>query len=120
MDEFLSILPSDPTTLRPLRHSLGAWLDELGVTESSRDHVVLATHEAAANAMVHAQSTPVVVRARVTAGRVSVEISDRGHWRTTRENGGRGTGLTLIEALVSEVEIEKGARGTTVRLVQAQ
>ena len=47
---------TDLRELRPLRASLNAWLTAAGAAESSRDGLVLATHEAVANAIQHAGS----------------------------------------------------------------
>ena len=81
---------------------------------------MLATHEAAANAIERAAApSPIQIRARVAASTIAVEIKDDGRWRTEdakSEEG--GLGLRLIENLVSAMTIETSENGTTLRLLQ--
>jgi serine/threonine-protein kinase RsbW len=120
MEGFQSTLPPDFAVLAGLRRSLATWLERAGVPDPRRADVVLATHEAAANAIEHAGSAgPVDVRARLAHGALTVEVSDQGRWKA----GGpadeeRGRGLMLIAGLVSNVEIDTDAGGTTLRLLQ--
>jgi anti-sigma regulatory factor (Ser/Thr protein kinase) len=120
MEGFQSTLPPDFAVLAGLRRSLATWLERAGVPDPRRADVVLATHEAAANAIEHAGCAgPVGVRARLAHGALTIEISDQGRWKA----GGladeeRGRGLKLIAGLVSNVEIDMDAGGTTLRLVQ--
>ena len=82
--------------------------------------IVLATHEAAANAIEHSDDPfgPGQVNAWLIDGVLTVEVRDSGNWTTERPVvGDRGRGLTLIESLVDEVRIKKNPRGTTLRLV---
>ena len=120
MPEFQTRVPPDLAQLAPLRHSLSDWLQSAGVPEPPRENVLLATHEATANAIEHAQtSEPVVIWAQVSDAAVTIEVRDRGPWKTTDEfDEERGRGLPLIATLVSEVKIEASAHGTTLRLVQ--
>jgi len=119
MSEFQTRVPPDLAQLASLRHSLSDWLQGAGVPEPPRDNVVLATHEATANAIEHAQtSEPVVIWAEVSDAAVTIEVRDHGQWKATGEfNEDRGRGLPLIAALVSVVEIEASPDGTTLRLV---
>jgi anti-sigma regulatory factor (Ser/Thr protein kinase) len=98
---------------------LSHWLEGVGIADPPRADVVLATHEAAANAIEHSgASEPVVIRGQISDGAINIEVSDRGEWVT---GGGaseeRGRGLPLIAALVSEVKIDARPEGTTLRLV---
>jgi anti-sigma regulatory factor (Ser/Thr protein kinase) len=71
-------LPHDTRVLASLRETLAAWLERVGVPDADSVSVVLATHEAAANAIEHADSVaPVAIEARFADGTVSVEIRDR-------------------------------------------
>jgi anti-sigma regulatory factor (Ser/Thr protein kinase) len=81
---------------------------------------VLATHEAAANAIEHAASlSPIEIRARRAAASIVVEVKDHGRWQPARNgNEDRGRGLGLIEQLVSAVKLETSDDGTTVRLLR--
>ena len=109
------------TALAPLRHSLDAWLERGGMGEPPRAAVVLATHEAVANAIQHAGApSPVVVRGDADADGVVIEVSDDGHWKPPDDppSEERGRGLTLIRSLVSDAQIRTGDRGTTVRIHQ--
>ena len=51
MEAFTATLALDPTLLHGLRSSLTTWLDGAGASLEQRVSVVLATHEATANAM---------------------------------------------------------------------
>ena len=118
MQRFEFTLPLDARVLASLRETLAAWLERVGVPDEDRAGVVLATHEAAANAIDHADSVePVVIEARFADGTVSVEIRDRGRWKAqTHEREDRGRGLPLIKALVTNVERQTQPAGTTLRL----
>lgn len=116
MDEFHFTLPVDAVFLASLRRELGAWLETVGVGDQQRDDLVLATHEAAANAIEHgASSDQVWVDAFFFGGEITVEVHDNGQWNTSSEE--RGRGLVLAERLVSHVEILRDAQGTTLRLL---
>jgi serine/threonine-protein kinase RsbW len=109
------------TALAPLRHSLDAWLEQGGMGEPPRAAVVLATHEAVANAIQHAEApSPVLVRGESDPEGVVIEVTDDGHWRPPDDppSEGRGRGLNLIRALVSDAQIRTGDTGTTVRIHQ--
>lgn len=120
MEGFQSTLPSDFAVLGALRRSLTTWLEKAGVADPPRADVVLATHEAAANAIEHAGAArPIDVRARLVDGTLTIEISDSGRWKAANPaDEERGRGLMLIAKLVSKVEIETDKRGTTLRLLQ--
>jgi anti-sigma regulatory factor (Ser/Thr protein kinase) len=119
MDGFHLILPVDLAVLVTVRYSLSAWLEDVGVADPPRADVVLATHEAVANAIEHAGSTePVKVDASFLNGDVTVEVRDSGRWKKQPVSEERGRGLRLIRSLVAEVEILKEKRGTTLRLVE--
>lgn len=90
------------------------------MAEPARSEIVLATHEAAANAIEHAASSaPIEIRARRAVASVVVEVRDHGRWQPPRVGTeARGRGLKLIESLVSAVTIETDEDGTTLRLLQ--
>jgi two-component sensor histidine kinase len=83
--------------------------------------VILATHEAVANAIQHS-GTVARVRVRVDAepDGLTIEVADEGAWRTPADPPPleRGRGLNLIRSLVSDATIETNASGTTIRLRQ--
>jgi hypothetical protein len=51
VEAFTATLALDPTLLRGLRSSLAAWLDGAGASSEQGVSILLATHEATANAM---------------------------------------------------------------------
>jgi anti-sigma regulatory factor (Ser/Thr protein kinase) len=118
MQRFEFTLPLDARVLASLRETLTAWLERIGVPDEDRASVVLATHEAAANAIEHADSVePVAIEARFADGTVSVEIRDSGRWKAQRHADElRGRGLLLIKKLVTDFEIQTHPSGTTLRL----
>jgi anti-sigma regulatory factor (Ser/Thr protein kinase) len=111
----------DAKALAPFRHKLDRWLAISGLGEAPRADVVLASHEAVANAIEHSNSLqPVLVKADAHRDGFVVEIVDDGRWRPARKPSkeGRGRGLALIKALVTDVQINSLSAGTTVRLFQ--
>ena len=91
------------------------------MSDPPRAAVVLATHEALANAIQHsAAASPVTVRGESRPEDFLIEITDDGKWKIPdgRASEERGRGLDLLRSLVSEAEIRKSDSGTTVRLIQ--
>ncbi len=119
MEGFQSTVPPDFAILGGLRRSLTAWLEKAGVADPPRGDVVLATHEAAANAIEHAGSAgPIDVRARLVGRTLTIEITDSGRGKVANPaDEERGRGLILIAALVSEMKLQADTSGTTLRLV---
>ncbi len=115
----MRLLP-DLSLLASLRSALKVWLEGVGVADPRRSDIVLAAHEAAANAIEHAASlSPIEIHARRSLTSVVVEVRDHGRWRRIRsDEEGRGRGPTLIEGLVSAAKVESDDRGTTLRLLQ--
>jgi anti-sigma regulatory factor (Ser/Thr protein kinase) len=120
MEPFLQMIPPDVARLASLRRALSDWLERSGVADPPRADLVLATHEAAANAIEHGNpEQPFEVRGEINDRVLKVEISDTGRWEASRTgNDERGRGLVLIKALVSKLEIRTGRYGTTLRLLQ--
>ena len=101
MSDFHTCVSAGFAELATVRHSLSAWLERAGVADPPRADVVLATHEATANAVEHSSSvTPVVISARVAGGMIVIQVNDKGHWKTPEANEERGRGLAMIAALV--------------------
>jgi serine phosphatase RsbU (regulator of sigma subunit)/anti-sigma regulatory factor (Ser/Thr protein kinase) len=113
-------LPAEPGALVGLRRQLAPWLAQAGIDEEDAYDVVLATCEAAANAIEHAYG-PAEAMFRVTAqaerGEVTVEVQDRGAWRAQR-NPRRGRGLAVMRELMDDVSVNSGDGGTNVRLLR--
>ena len=104
---FEAELPPDLARLRMLRRALAEWLAEADVDARAAEAIVLATHEAAANAMQHADACVLVTVSRDPGG-VRVVVRSGGRWK--RFDGGelRGRGLPIMHGLMSEVEIASG------------
>jgi anti-sigma regulatory factor (Ser/Thr protein kinase) len=87
------------------------------VDPTQRDAVVLAVHEAAANAIEHAGAT-VTIRGARDEDRLIVVVSNEGRWTgsTPTDDLARGRGLTIMDGLMSKLEISRGAGRTTVRM----
>jgi anti-sigma regulatory factor (Ser/Thr protein kinase) len=120
MEGFALTLPVDVALLGAMRHALSSWLESVGVADCPRADVVLATHEAVANAMEHSGSMePVNVAATFLSGEVTVEVTDKGSWKHRLVPcQDRGRGLNMIRELVSKLEILKRTSGTTLRITQ--
>ena len=91
MEAFTATLELDPTLLRGLRHSLGAWLEGAGASLRQRSSVVLATHEATAHLM---QSNGSAGTVDVTASRDGddsfvVHVRRDGAWEIAASDIGR-------------------------------
>jgi anti-sigma regulatory factor (Ser/Thr protein kinase) len=115
---FHSCVSVDVANLVGLRRSLLAWLEGEGVADPPRADVVLATHEATANAIEHSGSaTPVVVTAQLSDGMIAVEVSDEGRWVMCEPRDDRGRGFLMIAGLVSKVNVDTDGNGTIVRLL---
>lgn len=112
MPPFTATLAQDPTQLRGLRHSLAAWLENEAVSAASRDPIVIATHEAAANAIKHGElDLPVTVTATHDPGdNLTVVVRNEPKWRESEPEFGR-RGLSMMRELMSEVRST-----TTVRM----
>ena len=107
MAVFAATLLRGPAELRGLRHSLTSWLELTDATAVVCDAILLATHEAAANAMVHGQQEgPVNISAsQDEAGSFTVEVANLGGWKEP-EAGNVGRGLSVMNELMSDVAIQ--------------
>jgi serine phosphatase RsbU (regulator of sigma subunit)/anti-sigma regulatory factor (Ser/Thr protein kinase) len=111
-------LDANANVLAGLRRTLARWLSSVGVGADDLFNIALAASEAAANAVEHAygaRDATFTVTCERDGAAVRVVIEDTGHWRPSRPYG-RGRGLSIMRALVDEVEIERGEHGTTVTL----
>jgi PAS domain S-box-containing protein len=118
LDHFSVELPTAPESLASMRSLLRRWLHHAEGTDQEIAEITTACGEAATNAIEHAGSvgrTPFEVAGRLRRGRVEITVHDRGIWRDPRD-GDQGRGLSLMEALMDEVEVSPGPQGTTVKL----
>jgi anti-sigma regulatory factor (Ser/Thr protein kinase) len=87
------------------------------VPEEIHDDVILATHEAAANAIEHARlGTEITVRGVHDDDKLLVVVTNSRVWRPRSTDETRGRGLALMKALMSEVEIQVRNRRTVLRM----
>ena len=107
MTAFAATLVHGATELRGLRQSLLSWLKQMNASADAQGAVMLATHEAAANAMQHGEPDgPITVSAHQDPdGGFSVEVTNDGAWKEP-EPGHRGRGLMMINELMSDVGIQ--------------
>jgi serine/threonine-protein kinase RsbW len=117
VEPFEASFPRDLHRLRGLRRDLRRWLERVDVDPAQRDAVVLAVHEAAANAIEHA-GAKVTVRGARDDDRLIVVVSNEGRWTgsSPTDDLARGRGLTIMDGLMSKLEISRGASRTTVRM----
>lgn len=94
-----------------MRHLLTSWLEQTDADAELLDAVLLATHEATANAMAHGQPDgPVSISASEDdVGNFTIEVTNLGAWKEP-EPGHDGRGLSLMGELMFEVEIETKTR----------
>jgi anti-sigma regulatory factor (Ser/Thr protein kinase) len=110
--------PARPESAPLFRRTLRRFLAGLRLDEALAADLVLASGEAAGNAIEHAYAGAhgtVVLRAYTTETSVVVEVSDAGRWRLGGD-AERGRGLGIMKALVDHVSIESTRAGTCVRL----
>jgi len=111
-------LPRVGTSVHALRGELRPFLNVASLPADELDDLVLATSEAAVNAVEHPQH-PVAdffdVRADVDGSHLSITIRDYGLWRDPTPGNGRGRGLLLMSVL-SALDITVDPDGTTVTL----
>jgi PAS domain S-box-containing protein len=111
-------LPGDQDGLQSLRATLRRWLSEQEAVGALAAEVTMATNEAVQNAIEHAHglgSEPFEIELEREGDDVVVSVRDRGRWRE-RSGGDRGRGLPLMRALMDDVMVDPGPRGTTVTM----
>ncbi len=110
-------IPADPDALPYLRQELERWLDSAAVPDVDARDILLATWEAGANAIEHADAgdgAVVRVDAALSGDRVRIGVIDRGRWKEPEVRHDRGLGLRLIESLMASVDVERSPSGTRV------
>jgi len=111
-------LPAESGSLATLRRVLGRWLKASGAGEAEIYETLVAVGEASANAIAHAYpagDASFEIHASRSGDEVKIIVRDFGSWRAARGEE-RRRGLTLMEQLMEDVEIDKGNGGTTVVL----
>ena len=108
---------------RAVRARLREWLSELGAEADDISDVVHAVSEFVENAVEHGYrsevSNGVVVEASLSGdGKLHAAVVDRGRWKDYRDGEqGRGRGLAMAEALVTQAHVAHGGGGTTATLI---
>jgi hypothetical protein len=98
------VLPPDPTHLHALRHDVASWLGQVGTAREVRDAVVLATHEAAASAMM--SPGDVFVDATSDGDAVTVVVTSADGWTSPDDDLG-GRRMSIVREIVENVSFEK-------------
>ncbi|OBH05464.1 PAS domain S-box protein [Mycobacterium sp. E2699] len=111
---------------RTIRTRLRGWLTEIGADADDICDIVHAVSEFVENAVEHgyaataAHGAPndVIVEAALSGdGNLHASVIDHGHWKDYREGQqGRGRGLAMAEALVSQAQVTHDDGGTTASL----
>ena len=119
-DHLTISFPATAESLADIRYLLRRWLASRGAGDEESYDIVVASQEACANAVEHAYGpgrAEIELDAIHADGRVTVTISDRGHWRPSRSEN-RGRGLPMMRALMDTVEIRQRDDGTDVVLTR--
>jgi len=113
-------MPPEPGALANVRASVRRWLVEVPLSDEAREEVVLACNEACANAIEHAYrrgpAVPIQVSLSRDATAIRIDIVDEGAWRRDGEDAGRGHGMSLMRALMDEIEVRPSDEGTVVTM----
>ena len=112
-------LPADPESSPLVRRLLARWLRQHGANEDEVYDLLVASSEAAANAIEHAYSPGTAtfeIAANVDDDTIVVTVCDKGHWREPRGRE-RGRGIGLMKALIESVDVQSSPDGTKVTLV---
>ena len=123
------VAQNEPACVPKLRGLVRDFLSNLRIDPSTTYDILLATDEAAANAVAHGQSAGgnglVRLRCKAEGAWVVVAIADEGsgfdpstvsmdHLPSWTSPGGRG--LYLVQELMDEVEIEPSPQGTVIEM----
>ncbi|MDA0185097.1 SpoIIE family protein phosphatase [Solirubrobacter phytolaccae] len=106
--------------LAVVREAMRGWLANAAVDRGDAEMLVLAAGELCANAVEHAypgeaEGSVEIALGRSPDGSITLVVRDRGHWRPPPADPGvRGRGLAIVRGLMSAVDIDEGADGTTV------
>ena len=117
-DRFSLQLLADPERLASMRALLRRWLRHVEASDRELAEILIASGEAAANAIEHGSASPersFRVSGAASGGEVELIVRDTGHWRPSRADG-RGRGLVMMRALMDDVEVSPSPEGTTVRM----
>ena len=117
-DRFSVEFPAEPEALSAVRALLRRWLRHAAGSDQEIAEVTTACGEAATNAIEHGAAgggAPFEISGRLDGREIDITVVDRGAWREPRGDD-RGRGISLMQALMDEVDVTPGSEGTTVRL----
>ena len=106
----VSSLPTVRRTFRP-------WLANVGAEQA--DEIILAIHEAVANAVEHAgldADEVITVEAEVVDDVLRVLVRDNGAWKDLPVDETRGRGLMIMRAVMDRVDLERRSGGTLIEM----
>lgn len=110
------LLPATPRAAPIARNALRAFARFHALDEERAFSILAVAGEAVANAIEHPYDNGngvFMLRAALTADRVSLQVADRGKWRNS-SSVDRGRGLTIMKAMAKSLELRRGPGGTTV------
>jgi PAS domain S-box-containing protein len=118
---YLTVFPAEPEQLGAARDGLRAWLERCGLPPETAQQALVAAGEACTNSVEHAHPDgggTVRLCAEAFAGHIMITVTDDGRWRPPRDPGEefRGHGTKIMRAMVDDVDIAEGVKGTTVTL----
>jgi anti-sigma regulatory factor (Ser/Thr protein kinase) len=117
-DHFSVELPREPEALASMRGLLRRWLAHAEGTDQEIAEITTACGEAATNVIEHSGASaadPFEVGGKLDGREIDIVVRDSGGWREPRD-ADRGRGISLMRALMDEVEVKPSEEGTTVRL----
>ena len=117
-DTLSRTLPAEPGSLAVMRRTLQDWMRRSGVDDDVAYDVLVATGEAAANAIEHAYGpggADFTFGANLADGVLTITVNDAGSWRPARGSH-RGRGIGLMKQLMEDVQVDSDAGGTTVTM----
>ena len=119
VDPFRMSVLADVRSLPGLRRSIRSWLSRVGANDA--DDIVLAVHEAVANAIEHGGLAPgavVAVAADVVSGELHVSVRDEGTWRERTADDTRGRGLDIMRAMMDRVALDTEQGRTSIVMIR--
>ena len=117
-------LDAGPDAVQQARRAVDAWLSELAPDADDVTTLLHVVTELVANVVDHAHlggvARPFRVRAELEpTGQVVLEVADRGGWKLPLVTSGRGRGLALVRQRVDQLDLDRGAAGTTATVRHA-
>lgn len=111
-------VPAEPPSLAAIRMALRRWLADREITSDAMNDLLVAVVEASANSIQHAYGAAgglIELEMRVEDDTVTVTVRDSGQWRPQQDEP-RGWGLLLMEQCSDDLQIVRGANGTSVTI----